>query len=142
MFNCHTENSCLLSVSVGKLSISAVGYIKLQDSGFNHQMGCAATSNDEWNMHISPQEALDRVQTAMGALGWRLQTSKELTVVEAAVGATLWSWGEVVTVSITGGNASSRLFVSSMCRLCTQGFDWGKNAENVRKLHRAMGGPL
>lgn len=101
-------------------------------------MGCAATSIAEWRLGIPPQEAQDRIRRAMWALGWLPQETKETGVIEALVGISLWSWGELVRVSITG-NESSTLVATSTCRMCTQVMDWGKNAENIQRLYSALG---
>lgn len=66
------------------------------------------------------------VQIAFQTLGWTCQTNGSGEF-QTPIGFNLWSFGEKLTVKISGGDVT----VKSECAMPTQCFDWGKNKRNV-----------
>jgi hypothetical protein len=54
--------------------------------------------------------------------------------IQATVGATWASWGEIITVRVRPVGPSSAVDVESRSKLGTTVIDWGKNRRNVEKI--------
>jgi hypothetical protein len=73
-------------------------------------------------------DAIDRALHDLGAKS--VKWSSDRRHASARLGASLWSWGERLTVEV---DESGQVRVSSECA-SWQVVDWGKNAENRRKF--------
>jgi hypothetical protein len=64
---------------------------------------------------------------------------------DAKTGSTFWSWGETISVRVTGDGPDTTVHISSRPRLSTTVTDSGKAVENVglffRYLHSELGAP-
>ena len=64
---------------------------------------------------------------------------------DAKTGSTLWSWGETISVRVTGDGSATTVHISSRPRLSTTVADSGKAVENVglffQHLHSELGAP-
>lgn len=68
-----------------------------------------------------------------------IEWSSDHRSVSAWLGANLWSWGERLDVAI---EESGKIRVTSTCRFPLQMLDWGKNADNCRKLLESVASRL
>jgi len=64
---------------------------------------------------------------------------------DAKTGSTFWSWGEIISVRVTGDGPDTTVHISSRPKLITTTVDHGKSAENVglffKYLHSELGAP-
>jgi hypothetical protein len=82
-------------------------------------------------------ELIGAVRATCAERGWAI-TVDEPHRIEARRRLNLWSWGEIIRVSVLDGLLS----VESRCRTATQCFDWGVNERNVEEIFRSLPSPV
>jgi hypothetical protein len=80
-------------------------------------------------------EAIDRTLRDLGAKS--IRWSDDRRRVSAKTRASIWSWGEQLTVD---ADESGEVRVTSICRF--QLIDWGKNAQNCSKFFQCLSNHL
>ena len=71
--------------------------------------------------------------------GWRIvKEDNTNNTVYMQTQASILSWGEVVEVKVEANLQDNTVSVSVISKATAQAFDWGKSADNVRKLIQAL----
>lgn len=78
-----------------------------------------------------PDVALRALYDAMAAIAKPETMQVDGWVVEARVGVSARSWGDLLTGTILTGPGGTRVTVESRSRMPTQVIDWGKHRKNV-----------
>ncbi len=90
--------------------------------------GFPAYHEEEYRYDCSRSDLMDAVLTGLHELHWESR-DEGCWSISARRGISLWSWGETITIHVGPGPL---LYIRSECRMPTQCFDWGRNADNVR----------
>lgn len=98
------------------------------------------TKKGETHLHAPLADAYRRAGQALNALGATVTAEDEVGGrIEARLSVSWRSWGEKLSVEVSGVDNETLVRVTSASRLPTTLFDYGKNAGNVKRFLEALG---
>jgi hypothetical protein len=98
------------------------------------------TKQGERQLHAPLADAYRRAVDALDAIGATVTAKDEASGrIEGRLAVTWRSWGEKLSVEVSGVDNDARVRVTSASRLRTTLIDYGKNASNVKRFIEALG---
>ena len=98
------------------------------------------TKKGETHLHTPLSDAYRRAGEALSAIGARVTAEDEASGrIEGKLSVNWRSWGENLSVEVSGVDNDALVRVTSASRLPTTLFDYGKNAGNVKRFLETLG---
>lgn len=98
----------------------------------------AASHELQITVPAPPAQVWDQAQRVVYALSGAQPVPVGPGMMRASVGASLWSWGEDVTLRFATGPAGTSVHIRSECKFPLQLIDWGRNKKNVEHIAHGL----
>lgn len=93
------------------------------------------TKQGEIQLNAPLSEAYRRSAQALNVIGGKVKTEDPSTgKIEGTISMSLTSWGENILIEVTGVDDRAVVHIRSSSSWPTTLFDFGKNAQNVRRF--------
>ncbi len=84
------------------------------------------------NYDLGKEQLMYKISTALQNCNFTIkQIDSDRGIFKAKTSFSIWSWKEVIDISVTDNGT---LYIKSECSMPAQMYSWGKNKKNVAKL--------